>query len=364
MENFDTEWSEPTYDRSVTYRLTEGSYRFNLLSYNYDGLTNNDIVGFEIIIRKPLWRMWWFFAIAFIFTSFLVILVIRIRERAQKKVKQYLEDELQERTREVVKQKEEIEMQNREITDSINYALRIQEGLLPPVKRLQEKFQGAFIFFRPRDIVSGDFFWFDQVSNNKIIMVCADSTGHGVPGAFMSMIGSALIQEIVNRKEITRPSEILTTLDKEISSTLNQDVGDSTTSDGMDMVVCEFDISTRLLRFASALRPVIIVMDGEQYYIRGNKNSVGGEKLANKYFDDQEYYLKKGDIVYLFSDGYPDQFGGPDGKKLKIVRLKRLIEDIKDHPIEEQHKLVEEYFDTWKGDQEQVDDVLFMGFMI
>ncbi|MEA1886293.1 MAG: two-component regulator propeller domain-containing protein [Bacteroidota bacterium] len=363
LENYDTEWSDPTYTRSVTYRLSDGSYRFNILAYVYEDISDNEIKSFEINIKKPFWETWWFISAAVLLLVVIVVVIIKVRERKQARVKKFLEDELAERTKEVIVQKEEIEYKNREITDSINYAQRIQASLLPPVKRLNENFQDSFVFFRPRDIVSGDFYWFDKVSDDKIMIVCADSTGHGVPGAFMSMIGSALLQEIVNRKDITRPSEILRALDNEITTTLNQ-TGDDTSNDGMDMVVCEYNPKIRLLRVSSALRPVIIVMDGEQYYIRGNKNSVGGEYMEEKFFDDQEYYLKQNDIVYLFSDGYPDQFGGSDGKKLKIVRLKRLIEEIKDLNMEEQQKRVSDYFDEWKGSYAQVDDVLLMGFRI
>ncbi|MDT8400719.1 MAG: SpoIIE family protein phosphatase [Bacteroidales bacterium] len=363
MENYDTEWCDPTYSRTVTYRLGDGSYRFNILAYSFEGLSDNQTESFLINIKKPFWRTWWFISAAALLLVVTVIIIIKVRERTQARVKKFLEEELAERTKEVVKQKEEIEYQNREITDSINYAQRIQASLLPPVKRLTDNFRGSFVFYRPRDIVSGDFYWFDTLKNGKIMIVCADSTGHGVPGAFMSMIGSSLLQEIVNRKEITRPSQILHALDSEITTTLNQ-TGDDTSNDGMDMVVCEYNPETRLLRFASALRPVIIIMDDEQYYIRGNKNSVGGEYMEEKYFDDQEYYLKENDSVYLFSDGYPDQFGGEDGKKLKIVRLKRLIENIRDLNMDEQYARVNEYFDEWKGDYPQVDDVLLMGFKI
>lgn len=363
MENYDSEWSDPTYSRTATYVLNDGSYRFNVLAYSYGGMSDNRIESFVINIRKPFWRTWWFVLSALILLVAIVTVIIKVREISQAKAKKYLEDELAERTSEVISQKDEIEYQNREITDSINYAQRIQASLLPPVKKLDDIFKGAFVFYRPRDIVSGDFYWFDMLSEDKIIIVCADSTGHGVPGAFMSMIGSALLQEIINRKEITRPSEILKTLDREINTTLNQ-TGDDTSNDGMDMVVCEFNPQTRLLRFASALRPIIIIMDGEQYYIRGNKSSVGGQYLGQKYFDDQEYYLKENDIVYIFSDGYPDQFGGPDGKKLKMVRLKRLLEEIKDLNMDEQHKRVSDYFDEWKGELEQVDDVLLMAIKV
>lgn len=364
MENYDTEWCDPTHSRTVSYRLGPGTYRFNVLAYNSEGLTDNQVESFVINVRKPFWQTWWFISAVALLVVVTVIIIIKVRERAQERVKKFLEQELAQRTKEVIEQKEEIEYKNREITDSINYAQRIQASLLPPVKRLSDRFKGSFVFYRPRDIVSGDFYWFDTIKgSNRMMIVCADSTGHGVPGAFMSMIGSSLLQEIVNRKEITRPSEILRALDREITTTLNQEV-DDTSNDGMDMVVCEYNPDTRLLRFSSALRPVILVMDGEQYYIRGNKNSVGGEYIEEKYFDDQEYYLKDNDSVYLFSDGYPDQFGGEDGKKLKIARLKRLIESIKDLDMDEQYLKVSNYFDEWKGTNSQIDDVLLMAFKI
>ncbi|MDX2413642.1 MAG: SpoIIE family protein phosphatase, partial [Bacteroidales bacterium] len=364
LDNYDDEWSDSYTGRELGYKLSDGEYRFNIISYNYDGVTDNNITSFDLLIKKPIWRLWWFIGIIILVAALTITIIFRIRERAQKKVKEYLEAELKERTREVVIQKEEIEYQNREITDSINYAQRIQAGMLPATNKLEETFEGAFTFYRPRDIVSGDFYWFDKVSEDRFILVCADSTGHGVPGAFMSMIGSTLIQEIVHRKEVTRPSQILSNLDRQISSTLNQGEGEDSTSDGMDIIVCEFNLKTGLFRFASAMRPVIIVMDGEQYYIRGNKNSIGGDRVTEKYFDDQEYFLKKGDSVYLFSDGYPDQFGGPLGKKLKILRMKNLIESLKDLPMDKQYSVVSEFFDEWKGELEQVDDVLLMGVQI
>jgi ligand-binding sensor domain-containing protein/serine phosphatase RsbU (regulator of sigma subunit) len=364
LDNYDLDWSDPTFSRVTSFKLSDGNYRFNLMSYNYDGVTDNQVVGFNLTIRKPAWRMWWFLLGMFILASGIVVIIVRIRDRAQRRVKIYLEDELAERTKVVMIQKEEIELQNREITDSINYAQRIQASLLPSVDKLSDAFNGSFVFYRPRDIVSGDFYWFEQVDSDRFLIVCADSTGHGVPGAFMSMIGSALIQEIVTRKEITRPSEVLSTLDREIARTLNQGEDGKTTSDGMDMVVCEFNKKTKLLRFASAMRPVILIMKGEQYYIRGNKNSVGGESVSDKYFDDQEYYLKENDSFYLFSDGLPDQFGGDIGKKMKIANLKKLIDDFKDEPMSKQYEILSNYFDEWKGDLDQVDDVLFMGIRV
>jgi serine phosphatase RsbU (regulator of sigma subunit) len=290
-----------------------------------------------------------------------VLTIFRQREKSQKKIQDYLEKELAARTSVVMKQKGEIELQNIEITDSINYAKRIQTSILPDFNRLLETFREAFLFFRPRDIVSGDFYWFDKISEERFILVCADSTGHGVPGAFMSMIGSTILQDIVTRQKIYKPSEILTRLDKQIFSTLNQNVELGVSNDGMDMVVCEINIKNRHIRFASAMRPVILVMDKEPYYIKGNRSSVGGESVIEKYFDDQEYYLNEGDTLYLFSDGLPDQFGGTDGKKMKIARLKKLIEDVASLPMPGQKEVISKFYDEWKGHHEQVDDVLLIG---
>ncbi len=180
----------------------------------------------------------------------------------------------------------------------------------------------------------------------------------------MSMIGSTLLRDIVIRQRVSKPSEILKMLDNQIFSTLNQNLELGISNDGMDVVVCEFSLRNRHLRFASAMRPVILVLDGEPYYIKGNRSSVGGESVMEKFFDDQEYYLNEGDTMYLFSDGLPDQFGGPYGKKMKIVRLKKLIEEVSVLPMDEQDNAITRFYTEWKGDHEQIDDIIFMGVRI
>ena len=277
LDNFDLSWSKMTTSREVLYSLSDGKYKFMLTSVNEDGLSQGIPVSFDILIKKPWYRTLWFFLLSIATITGIVIMIIRQRDKAQKKIQEYLETELAARTSVVMKQKGEIELQNIEITDSINYAKRIQTSILPDIAKLKDAFKDAFILFHPRDIVSGDFYWFDKLEEDKFIVVCADSTGHGVPGAFMSMIGSTLLQDIVTRKRISKPSEILSLLDKQIFSTLNQNVELGVSNDGMDMVVCEFSISTRHIRFASAMRPVILVLDGEPFYIKGNRSSVGGE---------------------------------------------------------------------------------------
>jgi ligand-binding sensor domain-containing protein/serine phosphatase RsbU (regulator of sigma subunit) len=364
LENFDLGWSKTSTSREALYSLSDGKYTFSFISANEDGFSQPNPTSFSILIKKPFYRTWWAVLSEIAILSGIVLLIIRQREKSQKKIQEYLEKELDARTSVVMKQKGEIELQNIEITDSINYAKRIQTSILPDINKLKETFKDAFILFHPRDIVSGDFYWFDKLEEDKFILVCADSTGHGVPGAFMSMIGSTLLQDIVTRKRISKPSEILSLLDKQIFSTLNQNVELGVSNDGMDMVVCEFSISTRHIRFASAMRPVILVLDGEPFYIKGNRSSVGGESVIEKFFDDQEYYLKEGDTIYLFSDGLPDQFGGPDGKKMKIARLKRVIEQISKLPMEDQKKAMAKFYFDWKGSYDQVDDVLLMGVKV
>jgi serine phosphatase RsbU (regulator of sigma subunit) len=353
-----------TNSREVSYSLSDGKYVFSLVAAGEEGISHEPPLSFGIIIRPPVWRTWWFILLMLIALAGIVTMIIRERDKSQKQVQEYLEKELEIRTSVVMKQKGEIELQNIAITDSINYAKRIQSSILPDITKLKESFKDAFILFHPRDIVSGDFYWFDKLDDEKFVLVCADSTGHGVPGAFMSMIGSTLLQDIVTRKRITKPSEILTLLDKQIFSTLNQNVELGISNDGMDVVVCEFNIKTRHIRFASAMRPVIIVIDGEPYYIKGNRSSVGGESVIEKFYDDQEYYLSEGDTIYLFSDGLPDQFGGPDGKKLKIARLKKYIEQVSKMPMDEQKHMMAKFFFDWKGTYDQVDDVLLMGVKV
>jgi ligand-binding sensor domain-containing protein/serine phosphatase RsbU (regulator of sigma subunit) len=364
LKNFDEDYCQPTNLRTVSYKLRDGHYKFVVMAALKDNLSLSSQAEFDLTIKKPFYRSWWATIVWLLLISATVYSIFSIRERANRKRKEYLEEELAKRTREVQEQKEELFQKNTDITESIKYAKRIQNSVLPDVARLSTVFNEAFVFFVPRDIVSGDFYWFDWIDKESFIVVCADSTGHGVPGAFMSMIGTALLQDIVTRKKITRPSAILRELDRQILSTLNQNQEVEASNDGMDIVVCEFNVSNRHLTFASAMRPVILILDGEQHYVRGNRSSIGGESVSEKYYDDQEYSLREGDIVYLFSDGFPDQFGGAGNKKMKISRLRTLIDDIKGLPLNEQQRRMSEFFYSWMGDFDQVDDVLFMGIKV
>jgi serine phosphatase RsbU (regulator of sigma subunit) len=367
LEGHDLEWSEITSLNVVNYtRIEDGNYTFLLKSFDSNGLSQKMPVSVHILVKKPFWKTWWFLTACGIIFLLSIFTIIKYREKKQKELQEYLETELAARTKEVVEQKDIIELKNRDITDSINYAQRIQTSILPPVKRLHQNFSGSFVFYQPRDIVSGDFYWFDKVNNNKFIIVCADSTGHGVPGAFMSMIGTTLIKDICFREAGKAPSEILRVLDRDLSNTLNQNLEDGTKPpDGMDIIVCEIDLKTKYMRYAAAMRPLIIYKDGEQIYLKGSHSSVGGVYDKEiKSFDDEGLQLSQGDTIYMFSDGYPDQFGGSMGKKYKMVRLKNMLVDICQKTMEEQYLHVRNTFNLWKENYEQVDDVLFMGIKI
>lgn len=364
LEGYDLEWSEITDQRYTIYsRIEDGEFNFLLRAFGSDMNYDEEVLGFTIKVKPPLWKKWWFITLMVIILVLGVIVIIKYRERRQKEIQDYLEKRLDERTREVVEQKEEIEIKNRDITDSINYAQRIQTSILPPIKKLQQSFSGSFIYYQPRDIVSGDFYWFDKIDDERFVIICADSTGHGVPGAFMSMIGTTMIKDICISQKANSPAEILKSLDQQLTSTLHQNVDEAKSNDGMDIMVCEININTNLLKFASAMRPMIVYKNGEQIYIKGSRSSIGGQydSKEEKDFVDQEMQLDSGDLIYMFSDGYPDQFGGPLGKKFKMVRLKNLLKDIHKKPMEEQYEYVKSTFTLWKEEHEQVDDVLFMG---
>lgn len=366
LTGYDDSWSEPSDATSFPFRLEDGKYSFVLRACDETGLCSEGSM-LNITIKIPVWKRWWFILASILTLVAVMMIIMKVRERNQKKIQEYLQKSLDERTLEVRMQAQEIENKNRDITDSINYAQRIQASVLPPIKRLQDFFPGSFIFYQPRDIVSGDFYWYDKVWDNKFVIVCADSTGHGVPGAFMSMIGATLIKDICSRRDVRSPSMILKTLDMEIMNALNQNIEAERSNDGMDIIVAEIDLKSKNLRIASAMRPVILYIKDELIYVKGSRNSVGGrfdQESETKVFEEEEYLLSSGDLIYMFSDGYPDQFGGPLGKKFKMVRLKNLLVDIHDKPMDEQYNYVRNNFNLWKEDLEQVDDVLFMGIKI
>lgn len=255
----------------------------------------------------------------------------------------------------------EIETKNKLITDSINYASRIQSAILPAEKRLSDMLTDYFVFYRPKDIVSGDFYW-ARNKEERTIIIAADCTGHGVPGAFMSLFGVAFLNEIVDKEGITVPSKILDRLRDMIIHSLGQDAG-TEVKDGMDMAVITIDNSTSSIEFAGAYNPMYLISSGEMVQVKGDRMPVSIYVRMND-FTNHSVEVKKGDRVYIFSDGFADQFGGPDNRKFKYKALKELLIDTSGKAMEDQKNAIEKVFDQWKGGNEQIDDVLLIGLQI
>ena len=281
----------------------------------------------------------------------------------QKEARQQIEDSI-----ELIKyQKQQLEeqynfviKQNMEIVESMNYARRIQNALLPSDETIKELINEYFILFKPKEIVSGDFYWITR-KNNKIMIAAADCTGHGVPGAFMSMLAIAFLNEITNNISDISPANVLNELRKHIIHTLKQDTQKITTMDGLDIALCVIDTDNHEIQFAGANNPLYVVHNSELIEYRSDKMPIG-YALEYHEFTNKTIELVRGDTFYIFSDGYMDQFGGEKNKKFKPQRFQNLIKEIHDKPMEEQREILYMTLEEWKGDQDQVDDIIIIGF--
>jgi serine phosphatase RsbU (regulator of sigma subunit) len=272
-----------------------------------------------------------------------------------------LEKKVKERTLEIQKQSQIIFEKNKDITDSINYAKRIQDAMLSKSEARFLNDDNFFIFYRPRDIVSGDFYWYAQF-NDTLIIAAADCTGHGVPGALMSMIGSTLLNSIVNDMKILQPSHILKLLDESIQIALKQNVDLVSNKDGMDIAICNIDTANYKLTFAGAQRPLYHVNKNGIDTYKGNTHSIGGYfKDTTKQFNEIVLDYEPGDHFYLTSDGYADQFGGDKNKKFMTKNFKLLLNEIQHESMSVQAEKIEIALKNWKGKNQQVDDILIVG---
>ncbi len=273
-----------------------------------------------------------------------------------------LEQKVVERTAEVMQQKEVIEIKNNSITDNLIYAQRIQSAILPDIKLITKAFEQSFIIYLPKDIVSGDFYAFAEKDNWQII-VAGDCTGHGVSGAFMSMIGSSLLNQIITEMQIIDPGQILTQLNKAVIETLKQ--GENDTNDGMDICLCAFNAETRTVQYAGANRPLWLIRKEEFILLKPDKYPIGGLQMAkDRAFKNNILQLERSDTLYLFTDGFADQFGGEHGKKLMSGKFREMLLSIQELDMKAQGNYLNASFNKWKGNHEQVDDVLVIGLRI
>ncbi|MFY9307556.1 MAG: SpoIIE family protein phosphatase [Bacteroidia bacterium] len=284
-----------------------------------------------------------------------------------------LEAKVIERTEQVVRQKEEIEAKNGElevlykhVTDSIKYAKRIQEAILPPDSLVKQLLPDSFVLYKPKDIVSGDFYWIEE-KDGKVMFSAVDCTGHGVPGAFMSIVGYNILKQSVINNNLTTPSLILDKLNEGVSETLHHghEHEDGQAKDGMDISFCSIDYKTLELQYAGAYNPLYIIRNGQLLQTKADKFPIGfflGEE--KKKFTNHTIQLQSGDTVYIFSDGYADQFGGPFGRKFMAIPFRVLLMDINKHPMDKQKEILNKTIEEWRGNLDQVDDILVMGVRI
>ncbi|HEX2933951.1 MAG TPA: two-component regulator propeller domain-containing protein [Bacteroidales bacterium] len=355
LEGGNNAWQK-TRETSATFGLQPGRYTFKVLAKNYSGTWNSQPAEFTFYINPPFYRTWWFIVSMIVLGIILLFVFIKIRERNLIREKRVLEEKVIERTAEVVKMNDQLAIKNKDIVDSIQYASRIQNALLPP----ELPFDNTFVLFKPKDIVSGDFFWFIKQDNMEWY-AAVDCTGHGVPGAFMSIVGHSSLNKIVQEYSVTQPSAILNHLNAEIAAALHQYHQDSQIHDGMDIALVSLDLNTHKLQYSGAFNPLWLMRNGELLETRANRYAIGLAPDIEKDFTNNEIQIESGDTIYLFSDGYADQFGGPNNVKLKVGKFKEILLSIQHLSMEEQKAYLDDYFEKWKGDFSQVDDVLVIG---
>ncbi len=390
LEGNDKDWSMWTKENYKEYsNLSPKQYIFFVKAKNIYGIEST-VATYEFSIFPPWYRSSLAYTGYVLLAIFIIFVIVNLYTRRLRKQKEQLEQLVKERTIEIEQANEELEAQteelekqniviqkkNEDITSSIEYAERIQRAMLPVKKEITKHLKDNFILFKPRDIVSGDFYWF-AYKEDKIIITAADCTGHGVPGAFMSMIGAETLTTIVN-KGITKAGEILKLQNQYIRSALKQETSDN--QDGMDMALCVIDKKAGTIEFAGAKNPLLYIHEDKILKVKGDKQAIGGRQIANifrkkkKEVEEETEVFKTTTIeikspmwFYLFSDGYQDQFGGENGRKFMIKRMKNMIFENHKKPMEEQNKILDDAIENWKNEHkeyEQTDDILIIGFKL
>jgi ligand-binding sensor domain-containing protein/serine phosphatase RsbU (regulator of sigma subunit) len=352
LEGYDADWSAPTNIRYVSYtELPGGEYTFKVKAANNDGIWNETPYEIHITVVPPFWKTKWFYVLVIILAAFGIYGFTQYRTKAIKKENKILENKVAERTK-------ELEEKNRDITSSIEYAKRIQEAILPSKDFIFSRIEKAFILYKPKDIVSGDFYWFGEKNGRRIFAV-VDCTGHGVPGAFMSMIGHNLLHQIIQEKGVVDPGEILNNLHKGVQDALRQGRNEINTNDGMDVSIITVEEASGEIKWAGANRPLVLInSQGTMTKYDGNKYPVGGVQIdINRVFTTHTVKKDLTAMAYMFTDGYADQFGGDKGKKFMVKRFNDLLLNIHLKTANEQKRELEKNLEDWRQNHEQVDDV-------
>jgi len=361
LKGYDLQAEQTNLNNSIYRNVTEGNYLFSLSASNGDGVTSGS-VGIEILIRTPITKQWWFYLALAAFAGIMLTIYLKRREYIFQTEREQLEEKVLERTREIQEQKNEIEKQtdlirtkNEEITASIRYALEIQNAVLPSFSTIDRYFPENFIFLRPKDIVSGDFYWIAR-KNDKLVFTVADCTGHGVPGAFMSLLRVTILNEIVNVEGITQTDKIANRLHAMIHKSLNR-----SRADGLDMAICVYDWNQKRIQYTGAMNHLVHMHNGEMNVYKADQYSINMVPEDFTSFSIYEFDICKGDVIYLFTDGYMDQFGGEKDKKFSVSRFYNALTQIHLRPMHDQETILEQKYMDWKKDKIQTDDITVMG---
>lgn len=373
LEPFDKQWIEATSanpEASYT-NLPAGNYTFMVMGANNDGIWNETPTTIQIRMVPPWWEKTPYRILGIILALALIYSIYRFRVRMLKRQQRKLQHKINIRTAEVKERNEQLHLQqkkilkqNKDIQDSIQYAQRIQTAIMPSKKTLSKLLKEHFILFRPRNIVSGDFYWATE-KYGKTIVAVVDCTGHGVPGAFMSVIGASLLKEIVDSRGITDPAIILTKMNQGVQHALQQE--EYKTRDGMDIGIVVLDKlpdETTKLTFAGAHNPLMYIQNDVLHQVKASRQAVGGYGTKLQPYEKHTLIIDQPTMVYMASDGFQDQFGGPKDKKIMKKNFKKILHAIHELPLHEQRQYLENHFDNWKGQGSQTDDVLVFGFKL
>ncbi len=366
LEGFDKDWSDNyTFQNEAVYtNIPPGTYTFMVKAGNNDNIFNTAPTSYKFTITPPFWKTYWFYALVAVLMFVSIFVADKIRTRSLKAAKKVLEEKVEVRTQQLALKNSELAERNKDITDSIRYAKRIQEAILPPEKTIKNYLNDVFIFSKPKDIVSGDFYWIEK-KDDSIYFAAVDCTGHGVPGAFMSIVGNNILNQSLIETQNATPAMLLDKLNKGVSETLKLSSDDSKVRDGMDIALCSVNLHKMELHYAGAYNPLFIIRNKELIEIKGDNIAIGNyvENQHQKYMN-HIMPLHKGDMIYVFSDGYADQFGGPNGKKFKVTHFKEMLIGLASETVHHQRTILEETIEEWRKGIMQVDDMLIIGVKI
>lgn len=359
LEGFHDEWNNIGNRRFISFTsLPAGNYILQIQGANSDGVWSSNQLTLELIITPPFYKTWWFYVLVIIIVLLITFLIFKIRLRAINNQKKNLETQVKARTAEINEQKNLIQLKNNEILDSIKYAKRIQSAILPSKNTINQYLPNSFIIYKPKDIVAGDFYWIEK-KDDVLLFAVADCTGHGVPGAMVSVICNNGLNRCVREYGLLEPGKIL---DKTRELVVKEfEKSEEVVQDGMDIALCS--VNKNILSYSGANNPLWIIRKGELIEIKANKQPIGVYDDFSA-FTTHQIDLKKDDNIYIFSDGFVDQFGGPKNKKFKAKQLKDILIANANLPIDNQNQILLNTFDKWKGANEQIDDVCMIGVKI